>query len=307
MAPLLLLLAVACTGADLESPRATAPAEGVPVLSAPIIPDVPKDAIPPLDSPKYENPDEVSDWLTDDDLILGVAFDGDARAYPIRIMNWHEIVNERIGNQDVVVTYCPLCRSGIVFDRQLDGTTLTFGNTGALYESAMVMYDRETESYWYQVGGVELKGELAGRRLRLLPSFLTNWREWRELHPETKVLSMDTGFRRDYGRGPNTAYEALNSSPAFPVSHSDGRLAPKEKVVGIVVDGVAKAYPIRLAEAEPISDAIGSQEIVVEPGQSKDSARVYYAADGERKLAPVVATFWFAWVAAYPDTLVFSR
>lgn len=122
-----------------------------------IIPDVPKDAIPPLFNPKYISSAEAI-WLDPNDLILGFEHNGDARAYPLLILNWHEIVNDDIGGREVVVTYCPLCRSGIVFDREVDGKVLSFGNTGSLYESAMVMYDRETESYWWQVGGASNRG-----------------------------------------------------------------------------------------------------------------------------------------------------
>ena len=123
-----------------------------------------------------------------------------------------------IGRQEIVVTYCPLCNSGIVFDRHLEGKLLTFGNTGALYESAMVMYDRETESYWYQVGGKAIKGPLTDKRLTVLPSFLTTWREWKKLYPQTKILSLNTGFNRNYLSNPYLGYDKLNSPPAFPVS-----------------------------------------------------------------------------------------
>ena len=140
----------------------------------PIIQDVPKDAIPPLDFPQYESANKVT-WLKDSDIVLGVEFAGDARAYPIKIMNWHEIVNETIGGQKIVITYCPLCNSGIVFDRHLGEQLLSFGNTGALYESAMVMYDKETESYWYQITGEALRGSLKGQRLSILPSTMMLW------------------------------------------------------------------------------------------------------------------------------------
>ncbi|MAG37363.1 MAG: hypothetical protein CL878_14105, partial [Dehalococcoidia bacterium] len=157
-----------------------------PTKTAEIIPDVPRDAIPPLDLPAYDLASDVR-WLRPSDLVVGFVWKHDARAYPARLMNFHEIVNDQIAGRDVVVTYCPLCRSGIAFDRWLpaeaapDGEPLllSFGNTGALYESAMVMYDRETDSDWYQVGGVAVRGPLAGSRLKALSSRTTTWQEWR--------------------------------------------------------------------------------------------------------------------------------
>ena len=128
-----------------------------------IIPDVPRDAIPPLFQPIYQGSSDVEPWLREDDTVLGFELNCDARAFPLKNMNWHEIVNNSIGGKDVVVTYCPRCRSGIVFDNRLqDGTLLTFGDIGALYQSAMVMYDRETESAWWQAAGEAITDPLKG-------------------------------------------------------------------------------------------------------------------------------------------------
>jgi hypothetical protein len=270
----------------------------------PIIPDVPKDAIPPLDFPQYESPQEAS-WLQDDDIVLGVEFNNDARAYPIRILNWHEIVNERIGGKDVLVSYCPLCRSGILFGRHLEGRLLTFGNTGALYESDMVMYDRQTESFWFQVAGRGIRGPLKGKELTLLPSFLTTWKQWRGLYPATKVLSRKTGFARHYELDPYRNYDVPNSLPAFPVSITDSHLPNKEKVIGLVVNHVSKAYPVKLVQGKTIQDKVNGQRVEIVGDQLGISARVFYIDAGRRKPAPSVATYWFAWYAAHPNTLIF--
>lgn len=270
----------------------------------PIIQDVPKDAIPPLDFPKYETVKEAS-WLRDDDVVLGVEFNGDARAYPIKILNWHEIVNEVIGDKEIVVTYCPLCNSGIVFDRRLEDRLLTFGNTGALYESAMVMYDRETESYWYQIGGLSIKGSFEDKRLTVLPSFLTTWHEWKKLNPNTKVLSLDTGFSRNYLSNPYLGYDELNSPPAFPVSITSNALPPKEKVVGVIIDETAKAYPVRIARGRVLTDEINGIQLEIQGDSAGQSAQIFFIKDGIREKAPVTATFWFSWFAAYPDTLIY--
>ena len=184
---------------------------------------------------------------------------------------------------------------------------LTFGNTGALYESALVMYDRETESYWFQVGGRAIKGTLKGRELTVLPSFLTTWKEWVALYPETKVLSRDTGYTRNYESDPYRGYDALYSSPAFPVSITDDRLPPKEKVIGLIVGGIAKAYPVKLAQEKTLQDKVGDQLIEIVGDREGISAQVFYVTEANiRKPAPSVATFWFAWYAAHPNTLIFK-
>ena len=272
----------------------------------PIIPDVPRDAIPPLDSPKYETKLEAEKWLQGDDIVLGVEFANDARAYPIKIMNWHEIVNETIGGQEVVITYCPLCNSGIVFNRYLGTQLLSFGNTGALYESAMVMYDRETESYWYQINGEALTGPLKGERLSVLPSTMALWKDWRDAHGDTKVLSLDTGYKRNYLSDPYRAYGSPNSQPGFPVSIQDDRLLPKDQVVGVTIDGVAKAYPVKIVQRRNIRDVINGQEIEIRGDDTGHSAQVFFIKDGKRIQAPSSSTFWFAWFAGYPNTLIYE-
>ena len=272
----------------------------------PIIQDVPRDAIPPLNSPEYESSLEAERWIQNDDIVLGVEFAGDARAYPIKIMNWHEIVNETIGGRKIVITYCPLCNSGIVFDRYLGEQLLSFGNTGALYESAMVMYDRETESYWYQITGEALKGSLQGQRLSILPSTMMLWKEWRTLHEDTKVLSLDTGYTRNYLGDPYRAYGNPDSQPGFPVSIQDNRLLPKDQVVGITINGISKAYPIKIVQGKVIRDIVSGQEVEIVGDIAGRSAQVFLIKDGEQISIPSSSTFWFAWFAGYKDTLIYK-
>ncbi len=161
-----------------------------------------RDAIPPIENPVYEEVEAAGKWLKPDDVVLGYV-DGDAAlAYPTRILNYHEIVNEEINGVPVLISYCPLCNSGIVYDRRLDGQVLEFGNTSALYQSDMVMCDLQTFSYWFQVSGEAVVGNLLGRRLELLPTRFMRWAEWRETYPDSRVLSRDTGFSRPYERNP---------------------------------------------------------------------------------------------------------
>lgn len=271
----------------------------------PIIQDVPKDAIPPLDFPKYESIAQAAQWLRDEDIVLAVEFNNDARAYPVKILNWHEIINESIGGEDVAITYCPLCNSGVVFDRHLGERELIFGNTGALYESAMVMYDRQTESYWYHINGEAIKGELIGQRLTILPSVLTTWKEWKKDHPNTQILSLETGYQRNYLNNPYLGYDDPNSGPAFPVSITDDSLPLKENVVGITVEGISKAYPVKAAQGRVITDTIKGKQIEVVGDITGRSAQIFFIENGERVLAPVTSAFWFAWFAAHTDTLIY--
>jgi len=272
----------------------------------PIIRDVARDAIPPLDNPSYESVGDADSWLSPEDPVLGIEFNGQARAYPLKIMNWHEIVNDTVGGEDVVVTYCPLCRSGVVFSQNLEGENLTFGNTGALYESAMVMYDRETQTYWYHVNGLGLKGKLTGKRLTVLPSSLVSWQVWKERHPNALSLSRDTGFFRDYNSNPYVGYYEPDSAPSFPVSSFDDRLPTKALVVGIEVDGVAKAYPIFDLAGRTITDEVNGERVEVVVEESGQSAEVFFIRNGERTRAPVINTLWFAWKASFPDTMLYE-
>jgi hypothetical protein len=206
------------------------------------------DAIPPLDTPRYEEA-AAGDWMAPTDLVLGyIAADGVAYAYPHKILNFHEIVNDVLAEQPIVITFCPLCRSSVVYDRRLDGETLTFGNTSALYLSDMVMFDRETYSYWWQVPGEAIVGTFAGQRLTPLASETVEWRTWRALHPDTQLLSRETGFARNYDRDPFTSLGASLDEGARPFQSSpaetDGRLAPSEVVLGLEVDGRHAVYSL---------------------------------------------------------------
>ena len=245
-----------------------------------------RDAIPPIHNPKYE-PASEAQWLRDDDTVIGYAAGDEAWAYPVRILNYHEIVNERLGGEDVLISYCPLCFSGIVFSRVLDDQVLTFGNTSALYESDMVMLDYETGSYWWQVAGQAIVGDLTGKTLTVLPSATTSWGEWKSLHPSTLVLSPDTGFSRRYGSDSFQQYaEYVNSGNfAFPVSDAgkDPRLLPGETVFAVKIGEEVRGYPIAQLEGSAIADKVGGQDIVVftSQGGSLGAAFEPVAADQE--------------------------
>jgi uncharacterized protein DUF3179 len=162
----------------------------------------PKNGIPALDHPAFVTASEADQTIKAQDMILGVEFSGVAKAYPVRILNWHEVVNDDAGEQPILVSWCPLCGSGLVYDPRADGRRYTFGVSGLLYQQNLLFFDHETESLWSQLRGQSVAGPLAGTSLRLLPVTMTTWRSWKAEHPQTLVLSFQTGYKRDYSRDP---------------------------------------------------------------------------------------------------------
>jgi hypothetical protein len=194
----------------------------------------PRDGIPPIDDPKFVAVREADEWLDEREPLLVVEVAGAVRAYPVQILVWHEIVNDELGGRPVAVTYCPLCNSSLVFDRDVDRVgVMRFGTTGNLRHSDLVMWDDRTESWWQQLTGEAVVGELTGTRLEVLPSQTLSWADFKARHPQGDVLSRDTGFDRDYGANPYAGYDDPQSSPFLLDSQPDRRLPPKERVVAI--------------------------------------------------------------------------
>lgn len=224
------------------------------------------DGIPPLELPRFITPDQAADWIRPRDEVIGVEINGDARAYPIRIIAWHEMVNDTIGGVPVSLAYCTLCGSAILYDGRVDGTLYRFGTSGLLYRSNKLMYDRVTGTLWNQFTGAPVWGQLVGEGIRLttLPSVYTTWAEWVAAHPDTTVLDIETGFVRDYG--PGVAYADYNSTPNpwFNVPLRDDRLRLKDDVYVVRVDDDLTAYPTKLlAELRVIHDRVGNQDVVI--------------------------------------------
>lgn len=200
----------------------------------------PPDGIPPLEFPDFVPVEDV-DYLADQDPVLVLRIGDDARAYPVQILIWHEIVNDIVGNVPVSVTYCPLCNSAVAYDRRLDDRVLSFGTSGMLYNSALVMYDRQTESLWSHFTGQAVVGHLTGAQLDVHPVATVAWSDWRDANPDGLVLSRDTGFSRDYGRNPYPGYDDAGTVPFLFDGDPDGRLLAKQRVVGIERSGDAVA------------------------------------------------------------------
>ncbi|MCE7995540.1 MAG: DUF3179 domain-containing protein [Roseivirga sp.] len=262
-----------------------------------------RDGIPTLSSPKFEAAADAS-WLKPEDAVIGVHMNGEARAYPVKILNWHEGVNDKIGDKPFIVSFCPLCGSGMVFSSQVTDQVLDFGISGLLYNSDLLLYDRQTESLWSQLEMKAISGKLVDTPLELLASYQMNWQDWKRKYPETTVLSQSTGFSRDYNREPYQGYSKTDRL-LFAVKNRDSRLANKDEVVGVALNGQFKAYPIkklRELKQNNFSDKIGEITIQLEFLPESNALIVTNEA---KELIPSTRLFWFAWYAFHPDTEVY--
>lgn len=263
----------------------------------------PKDGIPSIDQPKFIAADEAK--LSAQARILGVKIHGVAKAYPVAIMNYHEIVNDEFKGQPVVITYCPLCGSGVAFDAQVAGKARTFGVSGLLYNSDVLLYDRQSETLWSQIKMEGIAGPLAGEELTMVPTSNTTWHDWKKRHPGSLVLSQDTGYRRNYARNPYPGYNEAKDL-YFEVENESSQYHPKETIIGLEINGKFKAYPFsELAKADKrkIKDSFQDQVLFIEYDKKNQSARIENEKGEE---LPALTTFWFAWYAFHPDTKVYQ-
>ncbi len=262
-----------------------------------------KDGIPSIDTPKFVTTDGAA-FLEENDPGIGLTLGGESRFYPYRILVWHEIVNDTLADTPVLVTYCPLCATGIVFDRRVDGAPVEFGVSGMLWQSNLLMYNRagslENESLWSQVLGEAVLGVHTGTRLAIVPSDIVRWGEWQKLHPDTEVLSRDTGTARNYGRDPYGDYYT-SASVSFGATFRDDRLHPKTLVAGIELDGQYKAYPIDTLPVGTTRDRLAGSTITIE---KDDAGRLSFSANDNR--IPSIPGFWFSWIAVHPNTELYQ-
>jgi len=300
----------------------------------------PKDGIPSLDNPVFSDV-ENSHFMSDSDTVIGLEINGETKAYPLFILVWHEIVNDVVGELPVSVTYCPLCYTNQVFERIIDGKEVEFGTSGKLYNSNLLMYDRLTESYWSQALGIAVKGELSGYQLNIIPFDVITWGDWKILHPETLVLTTDTGYIRSYATDPYGNYYT-ESKIIFPVEHTDDRMHPKEIILGFHHNKIYKAYKQNDIESKVIvNDSIDDVSVLLVSLFSQNSRAFERNVDGivldfifsnntildyqtnsewnydglaisgeyegtQLERIPIEPGFWFEWVAFHPDTLVFG-
>jgi len=302
----------------------------------------PQDGIPSIDNPKFVSVSEADKFLQDADQVVGLNVNGDIRAYPLQILVWHEIVNDNVGGTPVAVTYCPLCFTNQVFNRTVDGQTVEFGTSGKLYNSNLVMYDRNSNSLWSQALGQAIVGKHAGLKLDRIPFDVAFWREWKQLYPDTNVLSRDTGSSRPYGADPYRSYYS-NNDLFFPVSNKDDRLELKEIIVGLENGGQFKAYKLQqIQDTRVINDRIGDKSLALfslypfmvrvfdstldgqklEFQYNKNSSKITdketgseWNFDGIGTAGPMKGKhllrlpydegFWFEWVAFHPKTALY--
>lgn len=269
-----------------------------------------KDGIPSIDNPKFTSV-AGGTYLNDEDPGIGLTVNGESRFYPYRILVWHEIVNDTVAGQPVLVTYCPLCATGIVFDRRVDGEVQEFGVSGKLWQSNLLMYNRPStalgtsaqnekdESLWSQVLGEAVVGVHTGKKLSIVRSDIVRWGEWRKAHSDTLALSRDTGMSRDYGRDPYGDYYT-SESVSFGASFNDTRLHPKALVHGIEVSGTYKAYADN-ALSGTIADTFAGKNI---SANKTVSGEITFTADGES--LPSIPGFWFSWLAVHPETELYQ-
>ena len=220
----------------------------------------PKNGIPALQHPAFMDASQADSFLKQEDLVLGIEFTGTAKAYPVRILNWHEVVNDDVGDQPVVVSWCPLCGSGIVYDARADGQRYTFGVSGLLYRQNLLLFDRKTESLWSQFQGRAVAGPLTGVSIRPLPATMTTWRGWKSHHPGTFVLSFDTGYKRDYSLDPYQDFP-LDRRMALVISH----------------EGQTRIYPYtELKKVHgPVQDKIGGFAVTIRFDAEQQTAAVF--------------------------------
>jgi len=262
----------------------------------------PRDGIPALQRPAFINADQPG-APQPQQRVLGLSLNGDARAYPIAILNWHELVNDQVGGRPVLISYCPLCGTGMAFSAEAAGYELSFGVSGLLYNSDVLMFDRQTGSLWSQILSRAVSGPLVGSRLQQLVLEHTSWQDWLSRHPDSRVLSPRTGHERDYSRNPYAGY-ATSSTVMFPVGHQDQRYPAKSWVLGVELDGQYRAYPFAELErrAGPLQDRFAGHQLTIDYDRESRNARLL---DADGSQLPTLTAYWFAWSAFHPQTSVY--
>lgn len=262
-----------------------------------------RDGIPSIDKPHFISAD-TANHLANNDRVIGVFYRGVAKAYPIRIMNWHEIVNDMFNTKPVVVTYCPLCGTGMAFRADITSGIKNYGVSGLLYNNDLLLYDRRTHSLWSQVLGTAISGPLRGMKLQAIITENTTWADWKKRYPDSVVLSNKTGVKRDYSRSPYKGYEQ-STRIFYPLNHTDKRYHPKEWVIGLTINGKHKAYPFtELSKLKsPIIDTFAGKRLKIIFNSETRSALVY---DQKNKRINSNSAYWFAWISFHPKSLVYK-
>ncbi len=258
-----------------------------------------------LNNIKFVTVEEADEWIEDNELVLALIHKGVKKVYPLQILVWHEIANDVVAGDPLAVTYCPLCGSGIAYERKIEVngelTETRFGTSGKLYNSNLIMYDETTDTYWQQIDGKAIVGPLVGQELKEISVDTVTWKIWKTEHPDSQVLSQETGISRSYGRDPYGNYYE-NSNLFFPVENEDRRIHAKTPILGIEVNGEFKAYK-REDIIGTIEDTIGNTNIKLE--KSKDGRVTITNLSNNQEIVKE-EDFWFAWYAFHPETDLYN-
>jgi hypothetical protein len=262
-----------------------------------------RDGIPALDYAVFLEGAARETEIQADDRVMGVSYNGVAKAYPIRILEQHEIVNDHFALTPLTITFCPLCGTGMVFQAEAAGKVLNFGVSGLIYNSDMLLYDRDTQSLWSQVMKKAVTGPLKGTDLVQVPAQYTTWASWTQQHPDSLLLSTDTGFERDYDVSPYEEYKRL-PMVMFATLNNDLRLPAKTWIVGITSGDQALALPFEELDKldEPLTVIVGDTPLEIRWDKTASVARAF---EKDGKEFPVTAGYWFAWVAFHPATALY--
>lgn len=283
----LIVALLAVTPASTQVYQATA--QGVEIDPKEILLCLPEDAIRSIDHPKFISGEKADKQMSEDEPVIGLKMNGEAKAYPLYVLSAHEIVNDVIADKPIAITWCPLCFTGVVYIRdRADGEPLEFGVSGKLWKNALLMYDRQTHSLWSHITGEAIAGTLKGKVLKPVPSTHTTWKEWKQANPSTVVLSKGGFWGRKYDADPYQDYYADDKRAGMvPLRHPDERIHPKEHVAGVKIGPEARAYPFSYLEKHPVvNDEMSGKSLVVVFSRNSKTATVF-----DRKLGDSVLTF----------------
>lgn len=267
-----------------------------------------KDAVPAIDHPKFESVASADQYLNNDGLGIAVILNQDSRFYPYQILVWHHVVNDLFGSEPVLISYNPFAMSSAAYQRSVQGTVYDFGLSGTIANGNLLLYDREGDSLWDPMKHQAVDGGKKGTMLAREPSNVMTWNAYKHLHPDGRVLSKDTGFLRDYTHDPYGDYN-FDARILFPVAHKDDRLASKELIYGIEWNQKQKAYPLSLFKKHVvINDKIDSTLISIEQDEKTGVVRAFQVdqTGTHQNEIPVTESFWFAWAAVFPGTLLYK-
>lgn len=258
-----------------------------------------RDCIPSIEDPEYVEAEQAADFLGEDELVIAMAHNGDKRAWPIRILDFHEIVNDTIGGDPVAITWCPLCGSGLAFERKVDGEIVEFGVSGLLHDSDLVMYDRTSNSLWQQITGEAVMGPALGQKLKEVPATITEWSTWKASHPDTRIMLPPSDSGMEYGDKRRYAEYEQSDQLAFPAARRDLSVHPKTVVHGFSIGGRHLAVTEKALEDNPRIEAeLGEHSLTI----TRHADGRVTARDEQDRTHTAVRSFWFAWFNFHPGT-----